>query len=440
MSSKEKTFYLKICGISLISFFTFMTLFYIGLNSTYLIKTIVRYGCLLLSIVSIVFFTIFIIKYKQNTKAKLNKKTKILGSLSIAYSICCIIFLFVMYGPFSGFREWLITKAMGSMTHQYLCKIFYNDENINKVFANNYVADTNENTDATLVSTNIMDNSENWNEYEKAMFEGHTADEIYRMIRFDLRGQRVFLAVVYDPSNLRVECSKNIMKRGEMVVDMAKRTNALIAINGGRFYDPNHWSNGGIPTGVTIQNGKIISDREYSNPMGVIGITNDDVLVLYKNKTAQEVLDLGVRDAVTSKPFLIVNGKTLEMKGNGGYGYEARTAIGQRADGTMLLLVVEANDARTDGASMVELAQIFENYGAVNAAALDGGTSSVMVEKGILISDPINDPFVHETRKIATSFIVTKPNIVNEQNVNEITNSKLFSFIETIKDEYTTTK
>lgn len=422
--------------IFLIVCFTFFTLFYIGLNSEYLIKKILKYVCLFVGIISILVCIFLIIMCIKNKYKSETKKEKILNILSVTYCLCCIIFLFIMYGPYSGFREWLITKSMGTMTHQYICKIFYDEDTIQSIFDNNYVEDTNESTDSSLISANIENNSNNWNEYERAMFEGHTEDEIYRMIKFDLRGQRVFLAVVYDPSNLRVECSKNVMKRGELVVDMAKRTKALVAINGGRFYDPNHWSNGGIPTGVTIMNGKIISDREYKNPMGVIGITNDNVLVLYKNKKAQEILDLGVRDAVTSKPFLIVNGKTLEMKGNGGYGYEARTAIGQRADGTMLLLVVEANDARTDGASMVELAKIFKDYGAINAAALDGGTSSVMVENGVLISDPINNPFVHQTRKIATSFIVTKPNVVNEKNVNEIANSKIFSFIETIKNEY----
>ena len=215
---------------------------------------------------------------------------------------------------------------------------------------------------------------------------------------------------------------------------MAKRTNALIAINGGRFYDPNHWSNGGIPDGVTIMNNKIISDREYTGSYGVIGINKDNKLVLYKNKNAKKILSLGVRDAVTSKPFLIVNGKARYTKGNGGYGYAARTAIGQRADGTMLLLVVETNDARTIGASMTDLTKIFTNYGAVNAAALDGGTSSVLVEKGKMINDPINDPFVHETRKIATGFIVTRPNLVNENKAKELENLKLWDMFKMAYD------
>ena len=146
--------------------------------------------------------------------------------------------------------------------------------------------------------------------------------------------------------------------------------------------------------------------------MGVIGFNNDNILVLYKNKNAQELLNLGVRDCVTSIPFLIVNGVASFTKGNGGYGYAARTAIGQRKDGVTLILVVDSNETRTNGASMKDLTDIMTHYGAVNAAALDGGTSTVMVEKGITISRPINGSLKNVTRPVATGLVVN-PEKVN---------------------------
>ena len=45
-----------------------------------------------------------------------------------------------------------------------------------------------------------------------------------------------------------------------------------------------------------------------------------------------------------------------------------------------------------------------ERYGAYNAAALDGGTSSVMVENYKIINDPINSDGVHKTRPVATAW------------------------------------
>ena len=94
-------------------------------------------------------------------------------------------------------------------------------------------------------------------------------------------------------------------------------------------------------------------------------------------------------------PFLIVNGKPSFIKGNGGWGIAARTAIGQRKDGIVLFLVVDSNYNRTKGATMADLVDIMQKYGAVNAANLDGGTSSVMVVEGEMINDPIDSANRH---------------------------------------------
>ena len=438
LNYKKKMFSLRISRLAIILLFSFFVLFYIDLNSDYLVKSFIKYICLVLCVLCLIVFVIFIIKYINIKNVKLRAKRYIMNVLTILYCICCIAFLVILYGPYNGFREWLITTAMGTMTHHYLCEIFYSEDEINKVLSSNYIEDTLEETDTISITEESIKEETEWTEYEKKLFENHTTDEIYRKIEFKVRGQRAWIIAIYDPKNVSVVCSKNIMHRGEMLVSMAKRTKALIAVNGGRFYDPNHWSNGGIPNGVTIMKGKIISDRDYKSPFGVIGINNDNQLVLYKNKKAKEILNLGVRDAVTSKPFLIVNGKAMYTSGNGGYGFAARTAIGQRPDGTILLLVVECNDARTIGASMKDLTTIFTNYGAINAAALDGGTSSVLVENGKMINDPINDPFVHETRKIPTGFIVTRPNLINENNIKELENLKvweLFDMVNDVKEE-----
>ena len=151
-------------------------------------------------------------------------------------------------------------------------------------------------------------------------------------------------------------------------------------------------------------------------------MTDDNVLVLMKGATGQKALQAGVRDGVSWGPFLIVNGKKSFIKGNGGWGYAARSAIGQREDGIVLLVVVDSNSTRTKGADMVDLTEIMDNYGAVNAANLDGGTSSVFVlpqkqalkykdscvEKYCYINDPINGSLKHKTRAIATSIIVAE--------------------------------
>ena len=188
---------------------------------------------------------------------------------------------------------------------------------------------------------------------------------------------------------------------------MAKDNNALVAINGGGFEDPNYNSNGANPLGITISDGKVVTEKEYKSTGGLIGFTEDDKLVLGKMTVAQ-AKQMKIRDAVTFGPFLIVNGKSSQVLGNGGWGTAPRTAIGQRKDGIVLFLVIDGRTVTKPGADMNDLIEIMQNYGAYNAANLDGGTSSVMAVNGELINDPIDSSGAHKTRPIATGFALTK--------------------------------
>ena len=126
------------------------------------------------------------------------------------------------------------------------------------------------------------------------------------------------------------------------------------------------------------------------------------------NATANEALAAGVNDAMIFGPFLIVNGKASSVVGNGGWGTAPRTAIGQRKDGIVLFLVIDGRTVTKPGANMNDLIEIMENYGAYNAANLDGGTSSAMVVNGEIINDPVDSTGAHRTRFISTGFILTK--------------------------------
>ena len=407
---KKKHGKLRLARLFVIINSTFLVLFIISCNSSYLFNVVFKWIFFSIFLLSFIGFLYFIIGYVSiDNELKLPLKRWIVNGLTIFYVLCCITFINLLYGPMPKFREWLITTAMETMNHQYLCRIFYSDSYIKGIQSQNYFIEPNEEMDADLVKTdadNDFEYDEN-NEYEVQMFKNHTKDEIYRILRFKVNGQNAYLAVVFDPAYCEFLTSGKFPYSGEYIVDMAKRTNALVAVNGGRFIDPTNKSNGNNPAGVTIQKRKIITDHSYEGTgWGAIGFNTDNILVLYKNKTAQQLLDLGVRDCVTSVPFLIVNGVPSFTKGNGGYGYAARTAVGQRIDGVTLLLVVDSNETRTNGASMKDLTDIMLHYGAVNAAALDGGTSTVMVEKGITISRPINGSLKNVTRPVATGLVV----------------------------------
>ena len=196
---------------------------------------------------------------------------------------------------------------------------------------------------------------------------------------------------------------------------MAENNNALLAINGGGFNDPNFNSTGGSPLGITVTNGKYVTTDSYKGSGGLMGFTEDDKFVLGK-MTVTEAKKMKIRDAVTFGPFLIVNGKSSEVLGNGGWGTAPRTAIGQRKDGIVLFLVIDGRTASKPGADMDDLIEIMERYGAYNAANLDGGTSSVLVVNNTIVNDPIDSTGAHKTRPISTGFIVTKDDSDNSDH------------------------
>lgn len=324
---------------------------------------------------------------KKDKKLKKGKIKTILSSLIIIGSS---LGLFLFYGPFNFFRDFWITSAMTTMTHQYLATWFYNDDVINKVLSKNHMVEVNDTTNPDLV--NISDYNKNQtiykNEYEKEILE-HEDDALYKVIDIKGTSYQGYLVAVYDPSRVSIATTKYLGKRGEAITTVAKRENAIIAMNAGGFYDPDWNSNGAQPHGTVISNGVVVSDFDDANMSGgFVGFNKENKLVLGKF-TKEQAVSMGIRDAVEFGPFLIVNGKSSFVKGNGGWGIAPRTAIGQRSDGIVLFLVINGRLATSIGADMGDLTEIMENYGAVNAANMDGGSSSELVINNKIINHPV---------------------------------------------------
>ena len=334
------------------------------------------------------------------------KKKKIL--IYILVSIFCLGMgsgLFLLYGPYSGFRDWLITTAMNTMSHQYLATWFYSDKTIAKVLEKNKLTEPSGNTNTDLIDGN--ESTFYANEYEKEVLS-RKKGTLYKII--DIKGDTYsgYLAVIYNPSKISVVTASNLGYSGEYLVDMAKRKNAVLAINGGGFFDTAGQGDGGTPVGIIIENGVIKNWTRYYNNGGLIGFTKDNKLYLGRVDSAEAALAMGIRDAVEFGPFLIVNGEAAFTTGNGGYGLNPRTVIGQRKDGIVLMLVIDGRRVGCMGIDMGELTDIMVRYGAYNAANLDGGNSSVMVVNNKIINHPINWDNMEATRPIATGFIVAK--------------------------------
>ncbi len=343
--------------------------------------------------------------YEELPKRKKKRIVSFFKVIASLIAIGVVIGFFLLYGPIEKFRAWYITTAMTTMHHQYLATWFYSEETISNVLANNRVIEVEGETDTSLISTdqNHETTTSYANEYERAVLEKDKNHPEYKIIDIKEKNYEGYLAVVYDASKIQTLVTSRLNVSGQYVTTMAENSKAVLAINGGGFEDLNHSSTGGSPLGLTFSKGKLITNKSYGGAGGLIGFDQDDKLVLGR-MTAEQAKSKKIRDAVTCGPFLIMNGEASKVVGNGGWGDAPRTAIGQRRDGIVLMLVVDGRRVGMPGADMDDLIKIMQRYGAYNASALDGGTSSVMVENYKVINDPIDSTGAHKTRPIATGF------------------------------------
>ncbi len=315
-------------------------------------------------------------------------KRKLIAWACALYIVGFSSFLFLFYGPFTSFKEFWITSAMTTMSHQYLATWIYSEEYIQKVLARNTIQEVDEVTDPSQIKFRKYTTTIYRNPYEKEILM-HEKDALYKVIPISGSGYQGFLVAIYDPSRIHIATTAYLGERGESILTVSQRENAIIAMNAGGFYDPDWNSNGALPHGVVISRGKVVSEfRDAGYGGGFIGFTNEDKFVL-GNMSRDEALAMGMRDAIEFGPYLIVNGKRSFIRGNGGWGIAPRTAIGQRQDGIVLFLVINGRTAASLGADMIDLCDIMENYGAYNAANLDGGSSSELVIEQKIVNTPV---------------------------------------------------
>ena len=105
-------------------------------------------------------------KKKERVKDpdKIKKRDNIFTIILSICDVVAVVVLFLLYGPFNGFRDWLVTTAMSTMNHQYFATTFYSDEYINKVLARHSIKEPDGNTDISA----IIGKEENYiDEYDK---------------------------------------------------------------------------------------------------------------------------------------------------------------------------------------------------------------------------------------------------------------------------------
>lgn len=307
--------------------------------------------------------------------------------LSVLIILIAVVTL-VFYGPSTTARDMLVLTSLETSAMKFLPHLYFSQDVIDDIIAANSARETGEtsNGDDVVIPTDDLD--------------------MEKIEIIDIKGPTFVgkLMIVNDPSRVYVGTIGSFSPDtgGKRLLDMVKSEGAIGGINGGAFQDVGGVGNGGMPMGIVIKNGKILIDSPSSYRV-LIGFDDQHKLVV-GSMSAQEALDRGVVDAVSFGPVLVLNGERVPITGSGG-GLNPRTAIGQRADGAMLLLVIDGRQPTSLGASFKDVADVLIEYGAVNAAALDGGSSTLMVYQNEILNQT---SLLTGPRKIPTFIMVSK--------------------------------
>lgn len=296
-----------------------------------------------------------------------------------------LVFSLIYYGPFKVLRETIVTTAMTTMSHQYFATWFLDDEEINEIITRNRL---NEDIEAQeLDEINIAEN----------------IDDDIELIDVSSSTFKGYLLVVSDPSRVKLASSPRLGIVGAKTSDIVKENDAIGGINAGGFQD-DALGTGGKPDGLLMVDGKLINGYQY-NYYKAVGIDYNNKLVVSNSTSYNALKKMNVRDAVSFGPVIVINGQPTIYSGDGGYGYHPRSAIGQRKDGAILMLVIDGRQEGSIGASMKNVQDIMLQYGAYNAFNLDGGASATLVYNNKVINNPSD---IMGERYVPSAFIITK--------------------------------
>lgn len=295
----------------------------------------------------------------------------------------------------------VVTTAMTTYSHQYIAEAFLSDKTIQEIMDKNKIDDLDKFSDETAIASADGNGTD---ELLKEKLNNGTERPIDDKIELkDISNGKYkgYMLIVSDSRRVGIATSERLGKYGMKLDEILKSYKSIGGINAGGFADDNGVGNGGIPTGFIIESGKVLYGEE-NKKFGLIGFNQDSVLVLGQY-TLEEALQKKIRDAVTFGPFLVVNGEPTIKSGNGGWGLQPRTAIGQRQDGAVLMLVIDGRQIGSMGATLKEVQDIMLEYGAYNAANLDGGSSTTMIYNGKLINKPCSSA---GPRYLPSAFII----------------------------------
>ncbi|AIQ52675.1 phosphodiester glycosidase family protein [Paenibacillus sp. FSL R7-0331] len=340
---------------------------------------------------------------KKKPVKKKRKKVSFLRRLTRVFMFCLFMLTIGMgwlyFAPSANNFRYLIADTLITTQHRYMAKyIIGEDELKNRVAEYNQRFDNmgDELDTHTIAAPNPEADAD-------SDAEAAAVKPLVEIEKVTGTGYSGYIMIVNDPTKVRLGIPDKVGS-GEKVSSMVKRTGAIAGVNGGGFADPEWKGNGFKPIGLVISQGKL-----FYNGLGgkdstqIVGLDKHGKMIA-GNYTLGELSKLGVQEAVSFQPRIIVNGKGLIKNAAEGWGIAPRTAMGQRADGALLFVVIDGRQpGYSIGANLYDVQQIMLKHGAVIAANLDGGSSTVLVKDNEIVNKPSSQ---YGERYLPTAFLV----------------------------------
>lgn len=329
-----------------------------------------------------------------------------LGTFLVAAVLTVAISLaMICSDAFPSAQQMFVTTILETGQLKFLASVFLSADEIQQIVDKNSMQQLNSEVDSGLIQIGGEEDDEEPIVIEEVQGGTYTGT----------------MMIVKDPSRVSLATIYPWRETGVTLDQLVKSADAIGGINGGLYDSTNN--SGGRPYGVVVCNGEIQQNkpREYTG-LVLIGFTESNLLQIIdiSDMTASEVETLvkeqKIRDAVcfqeeasdSNNHFvqLIINNEPREMNGMGS-GLNPRTAIGQRADGAVLMFVTDGRGKSGHlGASSGDLIAVMQEYGAVNAANLDGGSSSCMYYDGEYLKSSVTFYYENSSWKLPAGFVV----------------------------------
>lgn len=369
-----------------------------------------------------------LMKHKKQSKIDLSLVGKIIGKIGLYIITFVLIIGLSLFGAIKiivlgseASRNTFITTVLETGQLKFLASIALSDEQIEEVIAQNSMKDMdNADIDEELIKP--IFNSAGDGTIIDADYAAMPDIEIVEIAGLTYKGT---LMIVKNPADVSVATihkgGGKWPSLGITLEEMVKRENAIGAINAGLYSSNNN--SGGYPFGTVVSKGEIVRNIPNEWPgLVLVGLTEDNILQIIdiSRMSAGQVKNMinerKIRDAVCFQEDasvdnnhfvqLIINGTPRNVTGSGS-GLNPRTAIGQRADGTLLLLVTDGRGSNSHaGASAADLIDIMTRFGAVNAANLDGGSSTCMYYNGKYLQNSVTFYYSQTSWRLPFAFVV----------------------------------